>query len=196
MAKINLSPYTVKIRNKHSNNEEDIYNLFGTNISLYEVISDISLKFKQKPFKQPKNHKALKFENKINTYTDNRVKVLQDILFYGEYGRLMKLNIDKDGYLLVGLTKNGITHAFKTHRLVAQHFPRPGCVWDPSLTVDHEDEDKQNNREDNLRQCTRKQNSRYYFDKRPHSSKYRYVRFCQQSKNWRVDMNIKSKSYY
>lgn len=91
MAKINLSPYTIRIKRKYSAKDEDISDLFGTKISLYDVISNISLKFKQRPYKQSKNQKALKFENKIKTNSNNRVKILQDIIFYGEYGRILKL---------------------------------------------------------------------------------------------------------
>ena len=91
MAKINLSPYTIRIKQKYSKEDEDISDLFGTKISLYDVISNISLKFKQKPYKQSENQKALKFENKIKTNSNNRVKILQDIIFYGEYGRILKL---------------------------------------------------------------------------------------------------------
>lgn len=61
--------------------------------------------------------------------------------------KLVKLNERKDGYLQVGLYKNGKTDSTFVHRLVAQTFlPNPENLPE----VNHIDEDKTNNRVDNL----------------------------------------------
>ena len=76
------------------------------------------------------------------------------------YGRLKNLNYrntgraklmnpweDKDGYLKIGLRKNRKTDSTFVHRLVAQTFiPNPENLPE----VNHIDEDKTNNRVDNL----------------------------------------------
>lgn len=65
---------------------------------------------------------------------------------------------DKDGYLTVNLKKNGKYKSAKIHRLVAQAF-----LENPNdfPEVNHKDEDKTNNRVDNLEWCTRKYNQNY-----------------------------------
>lgn len=70
-------------------------------------------------------------------------------------GRLLKPKSDKDGYLFVAL---GMGNDSKVHRLVAQAFiPNP----DNLPQVNHKDENKQNNRAENLEWCTCKYNNRY-----------------------------------
>lgn len=59
------------------------------------------------------------------------------------------------GYIRVWLYKNGIQAGLRVHRLVAQAFiPNP----DNLPEVNHIDEDKTNNRVDNLEWCSRKYN--------------------------------------
>lgn len=63
-----------------------------------------------------------------------------------------------NGYAYVNLCQNGIAKLFRVHVLVAKHFlPNPDCL----LEVNHKDEDKLNNRADNLEWCTRKYNVNY-----------------------------------
>ena len=74
-------------------------------------------------------------------------------------GQMLKQAKQKaSGYMFVSLSKNGITKGFTVHRLVAQAFiPNPnryGCV-------NHKDENRQNNRVDNLEWCTYKYNNNY-----------------------------------
>ena len=66
--------------------------------------------------------------------------------------KLLKLNPDTKGYLMVILYKNGKRKSFKVHALVGIHFIglRTG-----TLTYDHIDVNNQNNRADNLRLATR-----------------------------------------
>lgn len=71
---------------------------------------------------------------------------------------LMKLSLNKKGYLYVKLCKNGKTKHFQVHRLVA-------CAFIPNLSnkpqVNHLDENPLNNCMDNLEWSTAKENLNY-----------------------------------
>ena len=72
--------------------------------------------------------------------------------------RILKQRIDRDGYKRVHLSNNGIAKYLFVHRLVAQAFiPNP----DNLPQVNHIDEDKANNRVDNLEWCDAKYNNNY-----------------------------------
>ena len=74
------------------------------------------------------------------------------------YGRELHPLITQDGYLKVGLTKNGETKKFYLHRLVAQHFIENS----QSLPqVNHKDGNKFNNDVSNLEWCTKEQNQEH-----------------------------------
>ena len=72
--------------------------------------------------------------------------------------RILKPRRDGWGYLQVNFCKNGEQKKFKVHRLVAQTF-----ILNPNnLTeVNHRDEDKTNNKVENLEWCSSKYNSNY-----------------------------------
>lgn len=73
-------------------------------------------------------------------------------------GRILKLCADKDGYLNVGLCLGNKEKKYKVHRLVAEAFiPNPYNL----PQVNHRDEDKTNNRVENLEMCNAKYNSNY-----------------------------------
>lgn len=63
-----------------------------------------------------------------------------------------------NGYLRVRLHKDGKSKKYFVHRLVAMAFMPTG---NDSLQIDHIDGNKQNNRLDNLRWCTAKENSNF-----------------------------------
>ena len=77
---------------------------------------------------------------------------------YGSYrlhkGKVLSPGIRPDGYLVVSLKYK----MFRVHRLVAQAFiPNP----DNLPQINHKDEDKSNNRVENLEWCTAKYNNNY-----------------------------------
>ena len=73
-------------------------------------------------------------------------------------GIMLKPRYDKDGYLLVGLCKNGKLKTKKIHRLVAETFiPNPNGFPE----VNHKDEIKTNNELSNLEWCDSRYNSNY-----------------------------------
>ena len=70
-------------------------------------------------------------------------------------GRVLKAGKHKDGYLQVLLCKNGKRTTYRVHRLVAQAFiPNP----QNKPQVNHIDEDKENNRVENLEWVTNTEN--------------------------------------
>lgn len=78
-------------------------------------------------------------------------------IFYKE--RLLKQYIDSTGYAVVKLTiDTNKEKTVKVHRLVAQEFvPNPNNL----LQVNHKDEDRTNNRVDNLEWCNALYNANY-----------------------------------
>lgn len=72
--------------------------------------------------------------------------------------RVLKPKRRRNGYLCVNLATQGETQTHNIHRLVAQAFvPNP----DNLPTVNHRDEDKTNNRADNLEWCSQATNNTY-----------------------------------
>lgn len=72
--------------------------------------------------------------------------------------RLLKQYTTRNGYLHVYLSKNGKRKFFLVHRLVAETFlPNPNNLPE----VNHKDENKENNRVDNLEWCTREYNNNH-----------------------------------
>ena len=72
--------------------------------------------------------------------------------------RVLRQRINKRGYVHVNLSKDGKIKTFRVHSLVAKHFvPNPRELTE----INHKDEDKLNNRADNLEWCTRSYNVNY-----------------------------------
>lgn len=73
-------------------------------------------------------------------------------------GKLLKLRIDKKGYLDVMLHKEGKAMRYKVHRLVAIAFIDNRYSYPQ---VNHKDENKQNNEVSNLEWCDNSYNQTY-----------------------------------
>ena len=75
-------------------------------------------------------------------------------LKFGKEKELKQTN-NTDGYLYVSLYKDGVRKLFKVHRLVAEAFiPNP----DNKPCIDHINTIRDDNRAENLRWCTQKEN--------------------------------------
>lgn len=71
------------------------------------------------------------------------------------YAKNLYLKKQNKGYLQVELAKNGIKKMFTVHRIVATHFVDG---YAEGLVVNHINEDKKDNRAENLEWCTFSQN--------------------------------------
>lgn len=91
------------------------------------------------------------------------VKDFEDIYQVSSFGKVMngltnkilKQQIDKNGYKTVTLSANGEKYAKRVHRLVAEAFIEGDHT---GMDVNHIDGNKLNNRLSNLEFCTRKEN--------------------------------------
>lgn len=73
-------------------------------------------------------------------------------------GMQISQQVQKNGYMFVKLRSDGTQKTFRVHRLVAEAF----CNNPNNFPeVNHLDEDKRNNRADNLEWCTRSYNNSY-----------------------------------
>lgn len=79
-------------------------------------------------------------------------------VFSYKSNKILRPTIDSDGYMIVGLYKDGAQKKQKVHRLVAEHFLENPLGFPQ---VNHKDENKQNNNVENLEWCDEKYNINY-----------------------------------
>jgi len=109
--------------------------------------------------------------------------------------RILKFGISTSGYAYVILYKKGENKISMIHHLVWDHFgnkPRTGRI----LQVDHKDENKLNNRRDNLQLLTSRQNCSKYRKTQMHSSKYTGVSWSNKGKRWNSLIEINGKGVH
>lgn len=89
-----------------------------------------------------------------------RIKSLDRINCVGHklHGKIKKAVADKDGYLQVRLSINGLTKTYKVHRLVATAFIDNPLNFPQ---INHKDENKVNNTANNIEWCDCKYNLNY-----------------------------------
>lgn len=99
----------------------------------------------------------------IKDYPDYAISNLGNVYSY-KNGKVVKLSpkITKWGYLRIGIYKNGEYKDYYIHRLVAEAFI-PNPLGLPQ--VNHIDEDKTNNRAENLEWCSAQYNIDYSLSK-------------------------------
>lgn len=100
------------------------------------------------------------FEGRYQVSVDGEMKSLERISPQGYLlkERILKLGKSTNGYLRVSLHKDGKRKNYSVHRLVAQAFiPNP----DNLPEVNHINEDKMDNRVENLEWCSHKFNNNW-----------------------------------
>jgi hypothetical protein len=107
-------------------------------------------------------------EKKMPEYPGYRITNTGRVISYKTGERVdKKYHLDKDGYCVVSLKCNGKSIKRRVHRLVAEAFiPNPNNL----PTVNHMNEDKTNNRVDNLEWMSIQENCEY-----SQSKKYRLL---------------------
>jgi hypothetical protein len=128
-----------------------------------------------------------------------RVKSLErTVIKFGKTKQIIKDRILKEGYnpkryYNVTLCKKGTKKSFLIHLLVARTFKNhiPNGY---KLVVDHKDFDKLNNREDNLRIITQRENANRKHLKS--SSKYTGVGWNKKMKKWMARIALDGKDIY
>jgi hypothetical protein len=107
----------------------------------------------------------------------------------GKEPRLLTLMKPKDGYIIVKLSHKSVYKNRRVHLLVAEMFL--GHIPDGThkIVVDHIDNNKDNNRVDNLQLITQRENSSK--DVKNKTSKYTGVYFDKSRKRWMVRLKIK-----
>ncbi len=105
-------------------------------------------------------------------------------------GRIKKASSNLDGYLLVGLHKEGKKKTHRIHRLIAIAFlENPDNLPD----VDHINQIKSDNRIENLRWCSCSNNMRNIKKKEGCSSNYRGVNWYKKINKWQAQIIINGK---
>jgi len=108
---------------------------------------------------------------------------------------ILKLHPNLGGYLIVLLHKGGKIKGINLSCLVYDHFgigKRNGM----DINVDHKDENKLNNRIDNLQLLTMRENTSKRSKRKPKSSKYTGVCFHKRDKVWSASIFINKKQKY
>ena len=113
---------------------------------------------------------------------------LYKISNYGEiwgckYKETLKTNLHHSGYMNVTLCKNSQRKTLIVHRLVALNYIP---LVDGKNCVNHIDEDKTNNRVDNLEWCTYKENNNYG------TFKERMINTRKTSEAWKKSVDARS----
>ena len=105
--------------------------------------------------------------------------------------RMLKPIINIYGYLVLNLCKDGNKKNLRIHQLVAMAFldHKPNGM---KIVVDHIDNNKKNNRADNLQLISQRQNSSK--DKKGYSSKYVGVAWHKAKSKWLSKIWINGKS--
>ncbi len=104
---------------------------------------------------------------------------------------LLKPRDTGKGYLTVALYKNKIAAQFKVHRLVMLAF-----VGESKLFVDHINRCPSDNRLENLRYCTNRQNITFCYENKKTSSKYTGVCFDKSKNKWVAYIRHDAKRIY
>ena len=109
--------------------------------------------------------------------------------------KILTSHPNEKGYYSVDLYLNNKRKTLRIHKLVAEYFLNHKGNGSMDLVIDHIDNDKSNNRIDNLQLITNRQNSSKTLKRLNGltSSKYVGVTWHKQSKKWLAQIQINKK---
>lgn len=99
-------------------------------------------------------------------------------------GRILKQQLNENNYYKTELSKNGKTITYKTHQIVAMAFLGYKRNGSTGLVVDHIDNNRQNNKLENLQLITQRENVNKDRYKTKKYSKFRGVTYCKRGKRF------------
>ena len=104
--------------------------------------------------------------------------------------RILKHSINRYGYCVITLQKNGVRQFKLIHRLVSETF-----ISNPNKykEVNHKDLDKSNNHISNLEWCSRSYNINHYYQNSNKTSKYKGVSYSSDRNKWCAYIDIDKK---
>jgi hypothetical protein len=105
----------------------------------------------------------------------------------GKKERILVLGLNGNGYLGCHLSKENKTFMYRVHLLVWDYF---GEGQRDDLQVDHKDDDKLNNRIDNLQLLTARENTTKAAKRKTRTSEYTGVYWHEQNKKWCSQIGI------
>ena len=111
----------------------------------------------------------------------------------GKFGRLLKYEKRRDGYLRIVIYEDKTRKTISIHRLVALCFlDNP----DNKPCVDHIDRNIINNKVENLRWCSRQQNQMNRDKQKNNTSGFKGVSYNKQNQKWLAKIQNKHLGYY
>ena len=120
--------------------------------------------------------------------------IYQDSRIWSNYGkgRFLKHGVHKNGYHFVILSRDGKTKHFFVHRLVAIHFiANP----DNKPEVDHINQNPHDNRLENLRWATHRENMNNKGNYKNNKSGHKNIGYFKGKNRWRFEKTINKVRY-
>ena len=112
--------------------------------------------------------------------------------FFSE--KLMKQQLDTNGYYRVSLTNDKVRYKATVHQLVILSFL--GIKSDRYKVIDHIDNNKLNNKLYNLQVITARENVKKHRKTVKKTSKYTGVSWHKMNKKWRAQTSVNGKNKY
>jgi hypothetical protein len=119
-------------------------------------------------------------------YQASNLGKIKRVIAYKKPPGIIKLRKTCNGYMQCCISFMGVKKYYLAHRLVISAF-----VGIENKDVDHINSDRTDNRIENLRYCTKRENSHFRYEREGSESIYRGV--TRHNKKWRVRISVNGK---